>query len=109
MRAVLSMLVLMAPGAALGQDLAEGRRLAEQWCANCHRVAPGGPGPATDAVPAFAALAARPGRTAETIATFLRAPHAGMPDHGLTLRQAQDLAAFVLSQGTPQGTPQGTR
>jgi mono/diheme cytochrome c family protein len=99
MRAVLAMLVLMAPCAALGQDVAEGRRLAEQWCANCHRVAPGGPGPVSDAVPGFAAIAVRPGRTAETIATFLRTPHAGMPDHGLTLRQAQDLAAYVLSQG----------
>ncbi|WP_237216110.1 c-type cytochrome [Falsiroseomonas oryziterrae] len=98
MRSVLAMLVVLAPAAALAGDPAEGRRMAEQWCAQCHRVSPTGPGPATDAVPAFATIATRPGRTAETIATFLRVPHSGMPDLGLTLRQAQDLAAYVMSQ-----------
>jgi len=99
MRRILPILLLLAPPPAVAQDAAEGRRLAEQWCANCHRVAPGGPGPASDAVPDFATIAARPGRTAEAIATFLRTPHAGMPDHGLTLRQARDLAAHVVAQG----------
>jgi hypothetical protein len=54
--------------------------------------------PAADAVPAFPAIAARPGITAQQVANFLRAPHATMPDHGLTLRQAQDLAAYVMAQ-----------
>jgi hypothetical protein len=52
-------------------------------------------------VPGFAAIAARPGRTPEAIATFLRTPHAGMPDHGLTLRQAQDIAAYLIAQRAP--------
>jgi mono/diheme cytochrome c family protein len=95
MRGMLPLLILALPLAAQAADVAEGRRLAEQWCANCHRIAPGGPGPATDAAPAFAAIA----RTEEAIATFLRTPHTGMPDHGLTLRQAQDLAAYVRAQG----------
>jgi mono/diheme cytochrome c family protein len=99
MRRILPLLLLLAPLPAAAQDLAEGRRLAEQWCASCHRIAPGGPGPASDAVPGFAAIAARPGRNTEAIATFLRTPHATMPDPGLTLRQAQDLAAYVVSQG----------
>ena len=101
MRALLAGLLLLAPAVASAQDAAEGRRLAEQWCANCHRIATGGPGPATDVVPSFAAIAARPGRSAEAIATFLRTPHAGMPDHGLTLRQAQDIAAYLLAQRAP--------
>ena len=99
MRRILPILVLLAPLPAGAQDVAEGRRLAEQWCAHCHRVAPGGPGPASDTAPDFATIAARPGRTAEAIATFLRIPHAGMPDHGLTLRQSRDLAAHVVAQG----------
>jgi len=53
----------------------------------------------TDAALSFQAIAARPGRTEEAIASFLRIPHAGMPDHGLTLRQARDLAAYVKAQG----------
>jgi mono/diheme cytochrome c family protein len=99
MRSMLPLLLLAAPLAAQAADVADGRRLAEQWCANCHRIAAGGPGPATDAVPAFATIAARPGLTEEAIAAFLRTPHAAMPDHGLTLRQAQDLAAYVKAQG----------
>lgn len=101
MRALLAGLLVFAPAAASAQDVAEGRRLAELWCANCHRIAPGGPGPASDAVPGFASIAARPGRTPEAIATFLRTPHAGMPDHGLTLRQAQDIAAYLIAQRAP--------
>lgn len=97
---VLLLLLLAAPAAAQTRtgDPIEGRRLAEQWCANCHLIAPSGPGPASDAVPSFAAIATSPGRTAEGIATFLRTPHATMPDHGLTPAQARDLAAYVLSQ-----------
>jgi mono/diheme cytochrome c family protein len=98
MRVLLVVAILMAPGLALAQDPADGRALAAQWCANCHRVSAAGPGPTTDAAPGFAAIATR-GKSAEDIATFLRQPHAGMPDHGLTLRQAQDLAAYVLAQG----------
>ncbi len=102
MRAMALILLPLLGTAALAQprggDAEEGRRLAEQWCANCHRITPGGPGPASDAVPSFAAIAAGPGRTAEGIATFLRNPHATMPDHGLTPAQARDLAAYVLAQ-----------
>jgi mono/diheme cytochrome c family protein len=99
MRRTLPLLLLAMPLAAQAADPEEGRRLAAQWCANCHLIARGGPGPVTDAVPAFHVIAGRPGRTEDAIATFLRTPHAGMPDHGLTLRQAQDLAAFVKAQG----------
>lgn len=100
MRAMLAALLglLSVPALAQPGEVAEGRALAEQWCANCHRIAPGGPGPASDAVAGFAAIAARPGITAEAISAFLRTPHASMPDHGLTLRQTQDLAAYLMSQ-----------
>ncbi|WP_372617423.1 c-type cytochrome [Falsiroseomonas sp.] len=100
MRGMLAVLAMLPVWAApvLAQDAAEGRRLAEQWCANCHRIAPDGPGPVSDAVPSFMAIAMRPGRTMGSISTFLRTPHASMPDHGLTLRQSQDLAAYLLSQ-----------
>ena len=100
MKAVLAAIMALAAGPALAQagDAVDGRRLAEQWCANCHRIAAGGPGPSADAVASFPTIAARPGASADQIATFLRSPHATMPDHGLTPRQAQDLAAFILAQ-----------
>ena len=99
MRWLTTIVLLALPSMAQAADAAAGRQLAEQWCANCHRIAPDGPGTQSDAVPSFAAIANRPGRTEDTIAAFLRTPHATMPDHGLTLRQAQDLAAYVRSQG----------
>lgn len=95
-RLLIAMLAL--PSAALAQDAAEGGRLAATWCANCHRVSAAGPGPAADAVTSFPAIAAREGVTAQGIATFVRTPHAGMPDHGLTQRQAEDIAAWILAQ-----------
>lgn len=90
--------MLLLPAGAFAQDMAEGGRLAATWCANCHRVSAGGPGPTTDAVASFPAIAARPGVTAQGISTFVRTPHAGMPDHGLTQRQAEDIAAWILAQ-----------
>jgi len=90
--------LIAAPGLAQAADPAEGGRLAAQWCADCHRLAAAGPGPATDAVPAFAAIAARPGAGEAAIIAFLRRPHGAMPDPGLTPRQAEDLAAFILAQ-----------
>ena len=100
MRWLTTIVLFALPSMVQAADAAAGRQLAEQWCANCHRIAPGGPGPQTDAVPAFAVIASRPGLTEDTVSAFLRSPHATMPDHGLTLRQAQDLAAYVLSQGS---------
>jgi mono/diheme cytochrome c family protein len=97
-RMLLPILLLAAPTLAQAADPIEGRRLAERWCANCHRIAAGGPGPTSDAVPDFPTIAGRPGRTEAGIATFLRQPHATMPDHGLTLRQAEDLAAYLMAQ-----------
>jgi mono/diheme cytochrome c family protein len=90
--------LFLAPSLAQAADPAEGGRLAAQWCANCHRIAAAGPGPATDATPAFAAIAARPTTTEATIIAFLRNPHGAMPDPALTPRQAEDLAAYILAQ-----------
>ena len=101
MRTLLATL-LLASAPAFAQSTADrmenGQALASRWCSNCHLVGAGGPGTASDAVPSFAAIAARPGITAEGVATFLRVPHATMPDHGLTARQAQDLATYLLAQ-----------
>jgi mono/diheme cytochrome c family protein len=103
MRALpLALLLLAAPALAQSPpaagDAEAGGRIAAQWCANCHRVSAGGPGPATDAVTPFPSLAARPATTADSIAAFLRRPHAGMPDFGLSQADVRDVAAFILAQ-----------
>ena len=75
----LAVLMLLAGAAmpALAQtepgDPAAGLRLASAWCANCHRVAPAGPGPASDGAPAFAAVAQMPSTTSMALpAVMLR-------------------------------------
>ncbi len=92
----LAMLVLPALAQPRQGDAEEGARLAGTWCGNCHLVT--GSRTGADAVPSFAAIASRPGATEEAISGFLRTPHASMPDHGLTLQQSRDLAAFVMRQ-----------
>jgi mono/diheme cytochrome c family protein len=100
---ILALAVLALPAQAQTHhgDPDEGARLAGTWCTNCHLVT--GSRTGGDAVPSFAAIAARPGATEEAISTFLRTPHATMPDHGLTLQQSRDLAAFVMRQRRDPG------
>ena len=73
------------------------RRLAETWCANCHRVSPTGPGPATDAAPAFAAVAAMPSTTPLALRVFLQTPHRNMPNFQLSREHTDDLIAYIMS------------
>lgn len=78
-------------------DARAGQRLAAAWCANCHQVAPGGPGPATDAAPAFQAIARMPSTTSMSLRVFLQTPHANMPDYRLTREQLDDIVAYLLT------------
>ena len=99
----LAVLMLFAGAAmpALAQtepgDPAAGLRLAATWCANCHRVAPGGPGPANDAAPTFAAISAMPSTTALSLRAFLQTSHRNMPNFQLTPAQSDNLIAYILS------------
>jgi mono/diheme cytochrome c family protein len=80
---------------ALAQNLENGRRLSERWCSECHAIdsTPGKSGKASS----FASIAARETVTADMIASFLRLPHATMPNLPLSRKDAEDLAAFVLA------------
>lgn len=78
-------------------DAAAGLRLAATWCANCHQVAPGGPGPSTDAAPAFRAIAQMPSTTSMSLRVFLQTPHPSMPDYRLAREELDDLVAYLVS------------
>ena len=99
MRRIALLLLLATPALAQPEpgDVRAGQRLAVTWCANCHQVAPGGPGPSTDAAPAFARIAAMPSTTSMSLSVFLQSPHANMPDYRLTREQLDDLVAYLLS------------
>lgn len=80
-------------GAASAQNVENGRRLSERWCAECHAI---GPAPGKSKARSFAAIAARETITAEMIASFLHLPHATMPNVPLRGNDAQDIAAFIM-------------
>jgi mono/diheme cytochrome c family protein len=84
-----------AGGAAAAQDLDNGRRLSERWCAECHQI--GSTTARQNRAPPFAAIAVKDKITAETIATFLLLPHATMPNFPLSRKDAQDVAAFIIA------------
>jgi mono/diheme cytochrome c family protein len=91
--------LLAAPALAQPEpgDPQAGRGLAANWCSHCHRIAPGGPGPATDGAAPFASIVAMPSTTSMSLRVFLQTPHAGMPDYHLTRDQLDDLVAYLLS------------
>jgi len=100
-------LALFAAKAAIAQDVDNGRRILERSCASCHLInAPAG---RVTRVIAFSAIAAKPGMTAETIATFLQMPQMSMPGLPLTPDNAQDVAAFIMSLGKQQPGKTKTR
>jgi mono/diheme cytochrome c family protein len=92
-------LAFAGPAAAQGLpgDPAEGRRLAESWCAECHEVAPNANSPDWLSAPPFQALADDPAVTEMALRVFLRTPHQSMPDIRLTAEQTNDMIAYILS------------
>jgi mono/diheme cytochrome c family protein len=90
--AVFGVLATAIAQPALAADASNGARLAMRWCAACHVVASNQREANADAPP-FEEIAKRfsePGLT-----TFLRDPHAKMPDMSLTRFEAADIAAYV--------------
>ncbi|HTO63876.1 MAG TPA: c-type cytochrome [Bradyrhizobium sp.] len=83
-----------ACGAATAQDLDNGRRLSERWCAACHQIDPAVG--RSNRAPPFAAIAVKDKISAETIAKFLLLPHATMPNFPLSRKDADDIAAFII-------------
>jgi mono/diheme cytochrome c family protein len=79
---------------------AQGRELAQQWCADCHRIQPGDLGESLMGAPAFADRAADPEITSLYLRAFFRSPHANMPDIRLSPDQTDDLVAYILSLKT---------
>lgn len=92
--AAAALAVLVGDGAR-AQDVDQGRRIYERSCASCHALdTPAGK--ASRAIP-FAAIAAKPGMTADIIASFLLMPHVAMPGLRLTQKDPRDVAAFIMS------------
>ena len=101
MRRLLPALLLLAAPAAAQPQLpplaSEGARIAQQWCANCHAVAPGQRPPTGDAVASFPAIAALPSTTEMSLRVFLQTPHASMPNFQLSRAETDAVIAYILA------------
>jgi mono/diheme cytochrome c family protein len=83
--------------AVLQEHLAQGRRVAETWCANCHVIGPGARGPVGDAAPPFEAVARMPSTTEMSLRAFLQTPHSRMPDYRLSTQELDGVVAWILA------------
>ena len=77
-------------------EAANGKVLAEKWCASCHLVSPDQARASADAPP-FASIAQRPDEDIDRLAFFLLDPHPVMPNFNLSRDQITDVVAYIRS------------
>jgi mono/diheme cytochrome c family protein len=78
-------------------DVANGERLAQQWCANCHVIDGSGPSSTLPQGPPSFGVAASHLNPGE-LRAFLKHPHGQMPDLALTRSEIDDLIAYIESR-----------
>jgi len=78
-------------------QISAGRKLALQWCAECHLVEKGQAQAPVDGVPTFFSIADQPSTTEMGLRAFLTTPHGKMPDIMLSREQIDDIVAYILS------------
>ena len=77
-------------------NVAAGRRLAQQWCAQCHVVTRENTSGWTNAPP-FPTIAERPSTKRDSLIAFIEGPHLDMVHMGRNPQDASDIAAYILS------------
>jgi mono/diheme cytochrome c family protein len=77
-------------------NAAAGLKLAQQYCARCHQIAPAGKRGWTDAPP-FESIANRPASTTETLSATIQKPHMKMLNTGRPVAEANDIAVYIMS------------
>lgn len=82
---------------ASAADPAEGRRIAERWCAACHIVS-SEQARGSEGAPPFSELAGRIDFRSRPLAEVLAGPHPSMPNMQLGRTEADDLTAYIRSQ-----------
>jgi mono/diheme cytochrome c family protein len=91
---------LAAASPVAAADPANGLRITQRWCAECHLVTQDQSHAKADVMP-FASVATR--KTAQEIAAFLTDPHPKMPNMGLTRNEIADIVAYIKSLGSAPG------
>lgn len=86
-------LMLLIPVQVLA-GAAEGERLAQQWCANCHAIDGSGTSASLpQGPPGFRVVAGH--LDPAQLRAFLTHPHGQMPDLSLTRSEIDDLIAYI--------------
>jgi mono/diheme cytochrome c family protein len=91
--------VLLAAGAARGQEVQNGKGIAQLWCSDCHLVDPREQKSGRNSAPSFLSIARMKSTTEASLAAFLSTPHGrgGMPDLVLNREEIGDVSAYILS------------
>jgi len=90
-------LVTLGSTASFAADAAQGKVVAERWCASCHLVARDQKSPTTDQAPPFATIAGKPDFGANKLAMLLLAPHPNMPKLTLSREEVANLADYMAT------------
>ena len=86
------------PAAAqAGEDLIAGRRVAEQICAECHAIHDYETSSPDIGAPTFKQIANDPGKSAQSVAGWLRSSHPAMQNVMLGPADAANVVAYLLS------------
>lgn len=83
--------------AAMGDEVAKGRELAQALCARCHLNDGQGEKQGPMGVPGFVAVANRPEQSVEGIVMWLKSVPPMMPNHRLTQDEMFALAAYIMT------------
>jgi cytochrome c len=98
---VLAYVLFLGGTQAVAQEsgnVAAGRRIAQQWCSECHKIdrAQRLVDPDVGA-PSFEEVANEPSTTPLSLRVFFQSSHENMPDLHISQSQADDLVAYILS------------
>ncbi len=84
----------MSTIAASAADIDRGKTLASLWCSSCHLVTPeqttGG-----DGAPTFNSIAEMAAERSKDLRAWLADPHPPMPNLDLSVREIDDLLAYI--------------
>ena len=85
----------MSTGASAA-DVKHGKKLAKQWCSNCHLIG-GDQMAGGDTAPTFTSIAETAAERTDDLQAWLADPHPPMPNLSLTHYEIDDLLAYIES------------
>jgi cytochrome c len=94
---LVGLILAQAVGVGIAQPavVAEGHRLAEQMCSQCHLIK--GNGGSWTTAPSFESVANSSTMSQRKLTDFIMKPHFSMPPRDFTQAQASAIASYILS------------